>query len=91
MHRAGHMTQVHLRRGSSPAVFVSMRELSVFIGESGDFSGAVGKLNHALSDLGLDNVCIHTGPIIRREEIYEDRLPEERRFSEVFVTSERTI
>lgn len=70
-----------------------MKELSIFIDESGDFGEyaahshyyiitmifhdqnsdvqpAVTKLNQGLSYLKLNNLCIHTGPIIRREEIY---------------------
>jgi len=79
-----------------------LKELSIFIDESGDFgeyalhspyyiitmvfhnqkndiSLAVKKLNQELSHLNLDNLCIHTGPIIRREEIYSDMSLEERR------------
>ena len=71
-----------------------MKELSVFIDESGDFgeyddqapyyiitmvfhdqslpiTDAVQKLDQELSYLDLNNLCIHTGPIVRREEIYE--------------------
>ena len=71
-----------------------MRELSIFIDESGDFgeyddrspyyiitmvfhdqsipiTDSINKLNLELSYMNLDNLCIHTGPIIRREEIYE--------------------
>ena len=71
-----------------------MKELSVFIDESGDFgeydertpyyiitmvfheqshsiSDAVKKLNQELSYMDLNDLCIHTGPIVRREEIYE--------------------
>ena len=71
-----------------------MRELSIFIDESGDFgeyddrspyyiitmvfhdqsipiTDSINKLNQELSYMNLDNLCIHTGPIIRREEIYE--------------------
>ena len=70
-----------------------MKELSIFIDESGDFGeynhnspyyiitmvfhnqqediqSAISKLNQELSYLSLDNLCIHTGPIIRKEEIY---------------------
>ena len=70
-----------------------MKELSIFIDESGDFgsyephspfyiitmvfheqknpiSAAIDKLEQELSYLGLERLCIHTGPIIRREEIY---------------------
>ena len=70
-----------------------MRDLSVFIDESGDFGEydfrspyyiitmvfhdqeqnilpAIVRLNQELSNIGMDNLCIHTGPIIRKEEIY---------------------
>lgn len=73
-----------------------MKELSIFIDESGDFGEydhhspfyiitmvfhdqneniqpAILKLNHELSFLGLNDLCIHTGPIIRKEEIYAQR------------------
>lgn len=70
-----------------------MRELSIFIDESGDFGAyaphspyyiislvfhdqdediqpAIDKLDRELSYLGLDSLCIHTGPIIRRESVH---------------------
>ena len=70
-----------------------MKELSIFIDESGDFGiyephspfyiitmvfhiqanpimNFINKLDQELSYLGLENMCIHTGPIIRREEVY---------------------
>ena len=79
-----------------------MKELSIFIDESGDFGEydprspyyiitmvfhnqnediqqAVEKLNRELSYLGLDDICIHTGPIIRMEEIYTNMDVVERR------------
>ena len=79
-----------------------LKELSVFIDESGDFGEYsphspyyiitmvfhnqdvdiqenVHRLNTELSYLGLDNLCIHTGPIIRKEEIYKDMDIVERR------------
>ncbi len=79
-----------------------MRELSIFIDESGDFGDyaphspyyiislvfhdqdediqpAIDKLDRELSYLGLDSLCIHTGPIIRREEIYAGMEIDERR------------
>ncbi len=79
-----------------------MRELSIFIDESGDFGeysfhspyyiitmifhnqtvdiqDQIKHLDEELSYLGLDNICIHTGPIIRREEIYKDMNIIERR------------
>ena len=79
-----------------------MKELSIFIDESGDFGEyashspyyiiamvfhdqrenvqlAVKKLDQELSYLGLHDLCIHTGPIIRKEEIYSDMGIEERK------------
>lgn len=79
-----------------------MKELSIFIDESGDFGEydhkspyyiitmvfhnqnddiqpAVAKLNTELSYLGLEDICIHTGPIIRMEEIYVNMDVVERR------------
>ena len=70
-----------------------MKELSIFIDESGDFGdyayhspyyiitmvfhnqessieSAVSNLERELSYLNLKNHCIHTGPIIRKEEEY---------------------
>ena len=68
-----------------------MKELSVFIDESGDFgeydeqtpyyiitmvfheqshsiSDAVAKLDQELSYMDLNDLCIHTGPIVRSAE-----------------------
>lgn len=79
-----------------------MKELSIFIDESGDFGEydhhspyyiitmvfhdqkknvqpAIAKLNQELSYLNLSDLCIHTGPIIRREEIYINMPIDERR------------
>ena len=79
-----------------------MRELSIFIDESGDYGeyqhhspyyiismvfhdqsvpidDSVRKLNQELSYLKLDNLCIHTGPIIRMEEIYNVMSKKDRR------------
>lgn len=70
-----------------------MKELSIFIDESGDFgeyephspyyiiamvfhdqeipiSNAVTNLDRELDYIGLERHCIHTGPIIRKEENY---------------------
>jgi hypothetical protein len=72
-----------------------LKELSVFIDESGDFGDysyhspyyiitmvfhrqdvdiqeKINRLDTELSYLRLNNLCIHTGPIIRKEEIYKD-------------------
>lgn len=79
-----------------------MKELSVFIDESGDFGEYsfhspyyiiamvfhnqdadiqenINYLDTELSHLGLKNLCIHTGPIIRKEEIYKEMDVIERR------------
>lgn len=81
---------------------VSLKELSIFIDESGDFGDysyhspyyiitmifhnqdsdikdAVEHLNNELSFLKLDNLCIHTGPIIRKEDVYQNMSIIERR------------
>lgn len=79
-----------------------MKELSIFIDESGDFGvydhrspfyiitmvfhdqevdigPAIAKLDAALTYMGLGDLCIHTGPIIRKEEIYQTMSLDERR------------
>ena len=79
-----------------------MKELSIFIDESGDFGEytiqspyyiitmvfhnqnndiqpAITKLNQELAYLNLRNLCIHTGPIIRKEESYSEMSIDERR------------
>lgn len=79
-----------------------MKELSIFIDESGDFGKydyhcpfyiitmvfhvqdhdiqyPIAMLNEQLSYLHLENCCIHTGPIIRKEEIYFNMSISERR------------
>ena len=81
---------------------IALRELSVFIDESGDFGDycfhspyyiiamifhkrstdiqrQINYLDNELSYLGLNNLCIHTGPIIRKEEIYRNMDLIERR------------
>lgn len=79
-----------------------MKQLSIFIDESGDFgeynkvtefyaisfvfhnqeddiSGIVEKLDNSLKDISYDRFAIHTMPLIRREEMYESMLPNDRR------------
>lgn len=52
----------------------------VFHNQDYDISPAVANLKASLSYLGLSDVCIHTGPIIRKEEIYAEMdVPERRR------------
>lgn len=92
-----------------------MRELSIFIDESGDFGEydyrspyyiitmvfhdqdidiqpAIDKLNTELSYLGLSNLCIHTGPIIRKEEIYANMsVPDRRRIFNKMIAFVRQV
>lgn len=78
--------------GQTLAFFI-MKELSIFVDESGDFgeydyhspyyilsfvfhdqdldlTSALDILNQKLYSLGLGTAAIHTGPVIRQEEIY---------------------
>ena len=92
-----------------------MKELSIFIDESGDFgeyavhspyyiitmifhdqsddiNPSISKLNQELFYLQLDDLCIHTGPIIRKEEIYRNmNIPERRRIFNKMVAFIRQI
>ena len=43
----------------------------VFHDQNYDISAAISALNQELSYLVPADICIHTGPIIRKEEIYE--------------------
>lgn len=58
----------------------------VFHDHSKDISGPIKLLEDNLKDLGYDNYTIHTEPLIRREEIYENLEPNERRgiFTKLF-------
>ena len=79
-----------------------IKELSIFIDESGDFgeyqshspyyivslvfhnqnndiTEKITYLNKILSNYDLNNNCIHTGPIVRREEVYQNMSLQERR------------
>lgn len=92
-----------------------MKELSIFVDESGDFGKLeetcpyyivtfvlhdqtkdiktqVDKLNISLSEIGLTNHTIHTGPLIRREKCYLDFLLKDRQkiFNKLFHFSRNT-
>ena len=79
-----------------------MKELSIFIDESGDFGEfsnhspyyiismvfhdqkidiqqTISRLDRELINIVLSDLCIHTGPIIRKEEIYTNMTISERR------------
>lgn len=51
----------------------------VFHDQSVDIQEQIRHLDAELSYLGLNNLCIHTGPIIRKEEIYQSMDIFERR------------
>ena len=51
----------------------------IFHNQDDDIAPAISKLNQELSYLHLDDLCIHTGPIIRKEEIYAHMGIDERR------------
>ena len=52
----------------SPYYIITM----VFHRQDVDIQEKINRLDTELSYLGLNNLCIHTGPIIRKEEIYKD-------------------
>ena len=59
----------------SPYYIITM----VFHDQSNDISGPMEKLERDLANRGLPHHCIHTGPIIRRENEYEFMSIDERR------------
>ena len=59
----------------SPYYIITM----VFHDQSLAIDSAISNLDRELSYMKLDGLCIHTGPIIRREEIYEFMSIKERR------------
>ena len=97
----------HRRREEFPAIFsiqgeIKMKELSVFIDESGDFGEVkerpayylvtfvfhnqdkdidwqVANLEKSVRNAGFDVEYIHTGPVIRREEVFAKYSIDERR------------
>ena len=98
------MTRVHQLAGKTPAYFfrgILMKELSIFIDESGDFGEYsphspyyiismvfhnqsikiqkyIKELDYELLEIGLPRHCIHTGPIIRKEQDYRWMCRKER-------------
>lgn len=59
----------------SPFYIITM----VFHDQSNDISEPISKLEKDLTNRGLPDHCVHTGPIIRRENEYEFMSIEERR------------
>lgn len=51
----------------------------VFHDQKDDIQSAISKLDQELSYLNLEDLCIHTGPIVRKEEIYRNLSVDERR------------
>ena len=51
----------------------------VFHDQSNDISGQIEKLNNSMKQYLDEPFAIHTEPLIRREEMYIDMLPEDRR------------
>ena len=67
----------------SPYYIITM----VFHDQSVDISGPIAKLNQDLANRGFPNHCVHTGPIIRRENEYEfESLQTRRRILNSMVT-----
>ncbi|MBQ5383811.1 MAG: hypothetical protein IIU46_05070, partial [Treponema sp.] len=59
----------------SPYYIITM----VFHNQAEDIQMQIKHLDMELSYLGLNNLCIHTGPIIRKEEVYKEMDVFERR------------
>ena len=59
----------------SPYYVVTM----VFHDQSADISKQIDILNENLKKIGYENIAVHTEPVIRREEIYANVEPSERR------------
>lgn len=59
----------------SPYYIITM----VLHDQSKDISSEISKLNRELANLGYENHVVHTQPLIRREDDYQNLLPNERR------------
>ena len=59
----------------SPYYIITM----IFHDQHEDINIAISKLNQELGYLKLNDLCIHTGPIIRKEEVYKEMEIDERR------------
>lgn len=59
----------------SPFYIISM----VMHNQDIDISNAIDKLNSNLKNCGMSDICIHTEPLIRKEESFTNILPNERR------------
>ena len=64
----------------------------VFHDQSNDISNQIEKLTNSMKEYSTEAFAIHTEPLIRREEIYTDMLPEDRRniFTKLFFFSMAT-
>lgn len=59
----------------SPFYIISM----VVHNQDIDISNAIDKLNNNLNNCNMSDICIHTEPLIRKEESFANILPNERR------------
>ena len=61
----------------------------VFHDQSNNINGQIERLDNSLKMYSMETFAIHTEPLIRREEIYKDMKPHERRdiFSKLFFFS----
>ncbi|MBQ7077485.1 MAG: DUF3800 domain-containing protein [Lachnospiraceae bacterium] len=59
----------------SPYYIITM----IFHNQNKEINSSIINLNKELSFLNLESLCIHTGPIIRKEEVYKDMSIIERR------------
>lgn len=59
----------------SPYYIISI----VFHNQKDAINNQIASLNKVLSNYNLNNNCIHTGPIVRREEVYQNMSLKERR------------
>ncbi len=72
----------------SPFYIIAM----VFHNQNNNIQSAINNLDTELSYLGLEDVCIHTGPIIRMEEIYKTmNLADRRRIFNKMIAFTRQI
>lgn len=64
----------------------------VFHDQNNDISGQIEKLTNSVRQYSAEPFAIHTEPLIRREEMYIDMLPEDRRniFAKLFFFSKIT-
>ena len=60
-----------MNQAISVNTMISLHITMVFHDQSIVIEDAIHRLNQELSYMNLGEICIHTGPIIRKEEVYE--------------------